>query len=479
MLLQQNLLFIFGTKFLISKIPVIDFNSLKVRLTFGIALLSTLGLGSVAVWMSWRMQQILVMTHKQVTIDVVKRFPHDVEIYSEMGPLEMGLQKTINNLSDKNTIFWVQNQQGKIIAQSDNLFTQLVTHKNIPPMPEVSQIDDQYWLLCGTPLTINNQLIGKLYLAQNITNDQILFLSLFRSLSLATIIAVTMIIILSIFYIGQSLKPLDKINYTAEHISAEDLKQTSINLQNAPTEVEKLAQTLDKMLLRLGESWENQQQLLSNVSHELRTPLTIVSGYLQSTLRRGENLTDIQREALKTASEEADRTTQLLSDLLDLARADSGRIQLNLEVLNVTNLLREIVCMAQQYSNREIKLNLEAKHLKIKVDRNRFKQIGLNLLDNAIKYSPEDTVIDVTVRQKNGVTIEFQDRGIGIPLTQQNRIFERFYRVDEARTRTTGGTGLGLAIVKTLVIAMNGNIYLRSQLNEGSVFTLEFPLVKE
>lgn len=474
MLLQQNLLFIFGSKFLVNKISVIDFNSLRVRLTLGVALLSALGLGSVAVWMSWRMQQILIMTHKQSATYVVERFPHDVEIYSQMLPLDVGIQKTIDNLSNQNTIFWVENQQEKIIAKSPDFVAKLPPSKSIPPMPQVRKLNDQYWLLCGTPLKINNQLVGKLYLAQNITKDQVLFLSLVRSLTIASIIAVTVIIFTTIIYIRQSLKPLEKINRTAEHISAEQLKQTSINLKQAPSEVKKLAQTLDQMLLRLGESWDNQQQLLSNVSHELRTPLTIVSGYLQSTLRRGDNLTAIQKEALKTASEEADRTVQLLSDLLDLARADSGIIQLNLEIVRVADLLAEIINMAQQYSNRKINLNIEDERLKIRVDRNRFKQICLNLIDNAIKYSPEDTVINVNIKQKNGVVIEFQDQGIGIPLAQQNRIFERFYRVDEARTRSTGGTGLGLAIVKTLVTSMNGDISVLSQLNKGSTFVLTF-----
>lgn len=476
MLLQLNLGLLFPNKFVTKKISLIDFNSLRLRLSLGVALLSAIGLGSVAVWMSWRMQEILVMNHKKTASSVVERFPRDVEIYSQMLPLEIGIQKTIDNLSTENTIFWVKNPQQKIIAQSYNLSEQILTKKDIPLMPKISLIDNQYWLLCGSTLNINNQLVGKLYLAQNITKDQILFVSLIKSLSIATLIAVTLIILASIFYIRQSLKPLEKINHTAENISAEQLKQVSINLQNAPSEVKQLAETLDKMLLRLGESWEHQQQLLSNVSHELRTPLTIVSGYLQSTLRRGDNLTDIQKEALTTASEEANRTVQLLSDLLDLARADSGIIMLNLEVIIVEELLTEIIGMAKQYSDRNIRLNIENPQLKIKVDRNRFKQICLNLIDNAIKYSEKNTAININLKEKNGVIIEFEDQGIGIPLAQQNRIFERFYRVDEARTRSTGGTGLGLAIVKTLVNSMNGDISLRSQPEQGSIFMVKFPV---
>jgi hypothetical protein len=103
---------------------VIDFNSLKVRLTLGVALLSSLGLGSVAVWMTWQMQQILIMTHKQTASYVVQRFPHDVEIYSQMLPLAVGIQKTIDNLYHQNMMFWVEDKQGKIVAQSSDLVSE-------------------------------------------------------------------------------------------------------------------------------------------------------------------------------------------------------------------------------------------------------------------------------------------------------------------------------------------------------------------
>ena len=219
---------------------------------------------------------------------------------------------------------------------------------------------------------------------------------------------------------------------------------------------------------------ENQKQLLSNVSHELRTPLTIVSGYIQSTLRRGDNLTSIQKEALCVADSEANRTIKLLEDLLDLARADSGTIQMKNEVIIVNDLLREIIAMAHQYSHREINLSEAKSNIKLKVDRDRFKQICINLIDNAIKYSPENTPIDINIKTNDAVIIEFCDRGYGIPLAQQHRIFERFYRVDEARNRS-GGTGLGLAIVKTLVTAMNGDISVSSKIDQGSIFTLSFP----
>lgn len=462
----------------ISKKKTIDYNSLKFRLTLGVALLSTFGLGSVALWMNWKMQNLLIMNHKQTVNYVANRFPHDVEIYSEMVSLEMGIQKTINNLSDQKNLFWFKNKDNKIIAKSSYFYPQLANLKHLSSTPQVIVIDKNNWLICGIPLNINQKLIGHLYIAQNITNEQILFTYLIRSLTITTIIAITIMIMAIACYISYSLKPLEKICNVAENISADKLKEVSINFNNSPSEVKKLAQTLEKMLMRLGESWENQQQLLSNVSHELRTPLTIISGYLQSTLRRGENLTSIQKEALSVAVSEANRTVQLLEDLLDLARADNGNIQMQMDIVIVNDLMREIIAMTQQYRTRNINLTEEYSNIKIKVDRNRFKQICLNLIDNAIKYSPENTDINIILKQDKCALIEIHDQGIGIPLVLQNRIFERFYRVDEARNRDTGGTGLGLAIVKSLVTTMNGKISLISQPEKGSIFTVSFPLVR-
>ncbi|NES72109.1 MAG: hypothetical protein F6K24_46405 [Okeania sp. SIO2D1] len=216
---------------------------------------------------------------------------------------------------------------------------------------------------------------------------------------------------------------------------------------------------------------------MSNVSHELRTPLTIVSGYLQSTLRRGKNLSEPQREALEIASSEAERTIQLLQDLLNMARADSGHLSFNLESLVAGNVLEEVVAMARQYSNREINLEPFDKSIRIKADRDRLKQVLLNLIDNAVKYSdPGQPIVIKLHRCDHKAVIQICDRSQGIPLQHQTRIFERFYRIDEARSRTSGGTGLGLSIVKTLVEGMGGSVAVLSTLGKGSNFSVNLPL---
>ena len=461
---------------------LLDTDSLKVRLTVGIAAVAALGLGSLAVWTSAKMQHILVSTHKENMNYIAGRFPMDVKIYSEMIPLETGAQRAINSLSTKDQLIWLENTTGKVTAKSSALNTAetgniLLAVKNVPPIPTVQDLNGSYWLMCAAPLKVKNINLGTLYLAHNITDDLVMFRHLVRSLTIATIIAIAAMTTIIALYIDRSMQPLKKVSQLTATISADKLDQARLGLEQAPTEVKELAETVDRMLVRLSEAWEHQRELLSNVSHELRTPLTIISGYVQSILRRGDNLSEMQIEALKTVASEADRTVQLLQDLLDLARADSGRIQFQWEKIVLNDLIQEVAGMAQQYSKRTITVNSSAPEIAIKADSHRFKQVLLNLIDNAVKYSDDQTPITIKLeRHSNQAVIQVCDRGVGIPLQQQGRIFERFFRVDESRNRA-GGTGLGLSIVKTLIEGMGGGITVRSQLNQGSTFIINFPLL--
>jgi signal transduction histidine kinase len=201
--------------------------------------------------------------------------------------------------------------------------------------------------------------------------------------------------------------------------------------------VRELVQTCKQMLAKLSESLEQQRRFVSDVSHELRTPLTVVHGYIQSTLRRSTNLTEPQQEALEIAAIETDRTIRLLQDLLDLARADTGHMYFNLETFVLTEVVEELLGMASKFSDRDIQIEAAPEKIVVEADRNRLKQVLLNLLDNALKYSEPDQPIILKLDQVDGqAMIQVCDRGYGIPLQHQSRIFDRFYRIDEARFRT-------------------------------------------
>lgn len=458
---------------------ILDTASLKVRLTVGIAALAALSLGGLSAWTSMRMQQILVSTHKENMKYIANRFPKDVEIYSEMIPLQQGAQRAIDSLSTVDKLIWIKSSEKEIVAKSNALDRvaigdRLLTVDDVPLIPQVKDLNGSYWLMCATPLKVGNNNLGLLYLAHDITEDQMMFSNLIRSLAIATVIAIAIITTIIAVYIQRSMQPLKKISQLTSTISADKLDRAHLSLEQAPSEVKELAETFEQMLIRLSEAWEHQRELLSNVSHELRTPLTIVSGYIQSTLRRGSNLSTMQVEALTTAANEADRTVQLLQDLLDLARLDSGGMQFQMKTIILNDLVEEVVGMARQYSHRAIDVESTDDLIAIQSDRHRLKQVLLNLVDNAVKYSDPQTPITIKLTQEQErVIIQVCDRGVGITLQQQNRIFERFYRVDEARNRS-GGTGLGLSIVKTLVEGMGGYITVHSQPQHGSTFTITF-----
>jgi signal transduction histidine kinase len=461
----------------------IDPYSLQVRLTIGIAIFSALGLASLASWTSWKIQDILVNSHKEDIKQITLRLPRDIEIYNQMLPMKTALQKAIDNRTDSKILLWVKNQDDQILAKSANLnfvssihVDKLTSLSEMPTVAEVNLINGHYFILCGEELKIQGKYLGKLSIVKDITNDQKMFMAMVRSVTITSILVIIVTSGIIAFYIQHSLQPLRQISQMTAAIKAENLGETQVSLNNAPSEVKELAKTVNMMLSRLSEAWEKERQFTSNISHELRTPLTIVSGYLQSVLRRKHNLTEFQIEALEIATSETENTIHILQDLLDLARADSGYLGFNLKPYMVDDLVTEVAEMASKNSSRIINLELETESIIVKVDHTYLRQVLLNLIDNAVKYSDSDTEITLRLKStQNQAIIQVCDRGYGITLQHQARIFDRFYRVDEARTRSTGGTGLGLSIVKTFTLGMGGNVIVSSRIGEGSVFTIILP----
>lgn len=461
----------------------IDLFSLRVRLTIGIAVVSALGLSSLAIWTSWKIQQILIDGNKHQIAQIANRLPRDVQIYSEMMSPETGLQKAIGSFTNPDTFIWIKSPDNIILAKSTNwnqlseiTSTELMSLTEMSIKPKVDKVKQRYFVLCGSSLQIQGKVLGKLFVVQDVTREQKMFLAMEQSLAIGSILIIIVISVAIAFYIKHALKPLRQLSQMTEVISAADLPEAKLSIDQAPTEVKELAQTFNMLLSRLSQSWEQERQFVSNVSHELRTPLTIVHGYLQSVLRRQTNLTATQQEALETAASETERTIHLLEDLLDLARADSGYLHFSMKTCVLNDLLVEVVGMAQKYSDRTIIIELITQPIEIKTDYNRLQQVLLNLIDNAVNYSDTGTAITLKLSEQNEeAIIQVCDQGHGIPLQHQSRIFERFYRVDEARTRSTGGCGLGLSIVKTIVESMGGSVTVRSKLGEGSVFTISLP----
>ncbi|MEM8809734.1 MAG: HAMP domain-containing sensor histidine kinase [Cyanobacteria bacterium P01_G01_bin.38] len=463
----------------------LDPASIQFRLTSGIVLASVLSIGGISGWTSFRMQQILIDGHKQNAMNIAERFEQDVDLYEEMMPSREALQKVINYRSTADMAIWIQAPDGSIIAQSDTLsmgswvkddFAKTLMQSERPQGGlTIKWVQDRYLVLCVSTLKIGDQVLGDLYVVDDITQNQRSFEEVTRTLALSSVLVISVAAILIALSVSRSLRPIRKINQLAAKVSASNLADTHLDLDNPPTEVQELTKTLNLMLERLSGAWEQQRRFVSDVSHELRTPLTLVHGYLQSTLRRCKTLSDPQREGLEIAASEADRTIRLLEDLLDLARADGGHLRFNLEPVPLKDFVLEVVGMCN-YSHVQVKAEILTPYAEVKADSNRLKQVLINLLDNAVKYSEADQPVIVRVRQTGEwAHIDVCDRGRGIPMSDLTKIFEPFYRVDEDRSRATGGTGLGLSIVKTLVEGMRGKLKVQSKLGEGSTFTVSLP----
>ncbi|MFK8183636.1 MAG: sensor histidine kinase [Phormidesmis sp.] len=465
--------------------PVVNPNSIQFKLTAGMILASVVGIGSFTGWINWRMGQLFVKNHKDNALVIAQRLEEDVALFDDEGMAEpMALSKAIDYREEPDVAIWVVAPDGSALAESDTLTmgswqTDGFAEALVPKVQgsglglDVVNFMGRSLVTCSSPLRIAGETVGTLYVVDDISKDQDSLSRITRTLALSSILAIALGAIATSLYVNRALRPIRKLNRLAGNVSAENLADTQLELENAPAEVEQLAETYNMMISRLADAWDQQKRFVSDVSHELRTPLTLVHGYLQSALRRGHNLTAPQREGLEIAADEADRTIHLLQELLDLARADGGHMRFNIEPEPLHEVVQEVLEMCH-YSSDRIASELEP--VTACADRSRLKQVMINLVDNAVKYSEADTVVAVSLKKLGDrAYIEVKDRGRGIPLSDLTKIFEPFYRVDEDRCRATGGTGLGLSIVKTLVEGMNGTLKVQSKLGEGSIFTVSLP----
>ena len=460
-------------------------NSIQFRLTAGVVLAAALSIGGMAGWLNWRLRQILLSGHEEAVASLSQRFNDDVILYEEMMTTTEAVQKVIDRRAMGDTAIWVKAPSGELMAQSETLsmgswqaagLTEYL--RSLPAQSSLAtlMVGDRALAICIGPINRQGESIGTLFIVEDITQNHRTYLAMSRSL---VIISGSMILLLAgliALYVRQSLQPIKSLSKEMTGVTADSLNAKRLALDKAPTEVKELAQALDHTLERLSQSWKQQRRLVGDVSHELRTPLTLVQGYLQSTLRRCQTLTEPQRDGLETAAAETDRTIQILNDLLVLARASMGHLHLSGERLDLKGIVLNAVTMADATGNR-IEAEITDSPLWVRADASALRQVLVNLMDNALNYSTPDVGVTVRLfRQEQTAVVQVCDRGRGIPLADQAEIFEPFYRVDVDRSRATGGTGLGLAIVKALLARMRGTVTVQSNPGTGSTFTVRLPL---
>jgi signal transduction histidine kinase len=283
---------------------------------------------------------------------------------------------------------------------------------------------------------------------------------------------------------GIILQPLRQLLSATTKLASMDIRQRLEVDTHEPQETLELRRAFNKLLNRLEESLNIQCQFVADASHELRTPLTSIQGYTKLLQRRGTQIdAQLLTEALQTISDESGRLIRLVSDLLQLARADAGQAIISpQEVVDLRDVLTGVEDTVTVIAPEQIEVQfiMPAKPVWVFADSDKLKQVFLNLTNNAIKATQGGGKVTVTLRPSNNQAIvRVIDTGIGIAPADQQRIFDRFYRVERSRTRSRvygGGTGLGLAIALTIVKAHGGTIELESELNKGSTFTVRLPI---
>jgi two-component system OmpR family sensor kinase len=309
------------------------------------------------------------------------------------------------------------------------------------------------------------------------TLSQLRFLFFFLGL-----IAILLTALVSRWIIAISLRPLDKVEETAEAIAAGDLS-ARLPAAKPDTEVGRLTTSLNAMLSQIEQSFtvkvesENKlRRFVADASHELRTPLTAIRGFAELHRQGAVSGEEKTKELISRIEGESIRMSSLVEDLLLLARLDQAR-ELDFEPVDLNTLIVEVVASAKAAGpNHPIGLNLPQQELFVLGDSRRIHQVVANLLANARTHTPLGTKINVTARQTLAeVIIEVADDGPGLSKSDQERIFERFFRADPARVRNSGeGSGLGLSIVDAVMKAHGGYVSVKSDLGKGATFTLHF-----
>lgn len=265
-------------------------------------------------------------------------------------------------------------------------------------------------------------------------------------------------------------------NITTNKYSSTDEIVLTKNLDSLEKEIKQMYQKSKNDIEYLNKLQKMRSQFIANVSHELRTPIFTIQGYIETLLEGAIDDTNVNKKFLRKANQHTIALSNLLNDLIDLSMIESGELRMSYRYFNVNKYLggivEEIVPLVEE-NDLEIIYHPARDDLEILGDKEKLKQVFVNIIQNAIKYTKKGSVEVFVEEDKKSVKFIVKDTGIGIPEKSVGRIFERFYRVDKTRSRSVGGTGLGLAIVKHILEAHNSTIEVKSVLNKGSEFSFE------
>lgn len=396
----------------------------------------------------------------------------------------------------------VINTDGTVYMRSENLGNMVVPkyrsalqqiRQGKPHLYNTRDQNNIPFLVYSKPIVVNDFVIGAVQIVQPIDSVENTLNQVSRYLILGTALSLVLAAIVGAIIAHRALAPIGSITDTASGITRTGDLGQRLQISDGSSEVGQLAGTFNDMLNRIQKLFDTQERLIADVSHELRTPLTTMQGNVEllqrmfavengTTALQNSTKGELLRETLSEVEQETNRMSKMINDLLLLAQADSGALQLQWTPVEMDTLLLEIYRQTKRVADLrkgpgalDVRLGHEDQAL-VWGDRDRLRQLLLNLTDNAVKYTPEGGTITLSLTNEEGwVRIAIRDTGIGIHPDNQAQIFDRFYRTDKARSRELGGSGLGLSIVQWIAQAHNGRITVESEPLQGSTFTLCLP----
>lgn len=396
------------------------------------------------------------------------------------------LPEELKNMETASSFMLIVDRQGNIVDRSTNLslsnYDGVLDPDGFGLEQTVSlvRIEENTLLrVLTTPLVLSNDqgetvFVGHLQVARLLDSyesfNRVLLIALLIGLA-----AATASLFIAVLLTPRLFKPLDDMAEVARQITRADDLGRRVPDTGRADEIGDLARAFNQTLERLERLFTTQHRLLADVSHELRTPLTTVRGNIDLMRRMGM----VDPDSMVAIQDEIERMTRLVGDLLLLARADSGGLPLHWQTVELDDMLFEVYRQVSLL-DRGVEVVLTAvDQVRVNGDPDRLKQLILNLVDNAIKYTPRGGKVRLSLSKANGwSTIEIADNGIGIPEDDLPHIFERFYRVDKARSRGQGGSGLGLSIAKWIADAHGAVLQVQSEMNVGTTFTIKLPVLE-
>lgn len=379
-----------------------------------------------------------------------------IEIYDKNNNKVWSVFEDEKVLSDK-TLNDISKNMKSIEKQWDNYFEELKVDIN----------DDEGNILVGYAY------IGHYASTYYMENDVEFFNAINRIIIIIGVISISSIIIISIIISRSIAKPISKVSKMTKYIGEGNYKN-KLNYKSNIMEIDDLINSINKLSNELNDQENLRKQLTGDIAHELRTPLTSIKGHLDAIIV---GIWEPTNERLNSINEEVKRITNLVDELRKLAKFDSGKDNLNKEIVNLKNYIKSI---AYNYEGKALEKNIVIKYqlenIEALIDKEKFAQVIINILSNAIKYNNGNNEIYIKVFKKNNsINISIKDSGIGIPKSEYKNIFERFYRLDKSRGANEKGAGVGLTIAKSIVNAHGGEIEVYSEINKGSEFIISLP----